>query len=102
MERPLAEVIESQQAMLRRLGHDDQGRRQRALARAYVDQLSKVRSLLLQAGGSSRVLAVNYQEALSNPAAVVGRVNRFLGGELDIEAMAAAIDPSMRREFASA
>jgi len=41
---------------------------------------------------------VAYHDALERPAEVAADLNRFLGGTLDEKAMAAAVDPELRRE----
>jgi hypothetical protein len=43
-------------------------------------------------------LYVNYNQALAEPAAQAARLNQFLGGGLDEEAMAAVVDPSLYRQ----
>jgi hypothetical protein len=44
------------------------------------------------------VLPVNYHEALADPAGTAAKINAFLGGGLDEAAMAAAVDPKLRRQ----
>jgi hypothetical protein len=41
---------------------------------------------------------VDYGEVLSEPLAVARRIRGFLGRDLDVEAMAAVVDPSLHRE----
>ena len=48
------------------------------------------------------VLAVDYHQALENPLAAASMIDSFLGGGLDIDAMAAAVDASLYRERALA
>ena len=40
---------------------------------------------------------VNYKECIENPAAQAARINAFMGGSLDEEAMAAAVEPELYR-----
>jgi hypothetical protein len=47
------------------------------------------------------VLAVNYADALADPAATAARLARFLGQPFDAQAAAAAIEPSLRRQGAT-
>ena len=43
-------------------------------------------------------MTVNYADAISDPQSTAQRVNEFLGGQLDEQAMAAVIDRSLYRE----
>ena len=43
---------------------------------------------------------VDYAESIADPAGVAARINDFLGGGLDVAAMAAAIDGTLRRQGA--
>ncbi len=99
MERPLGEVIDSQDAMLERLGRPKGGRRS-TLARTYVAQIEQVKRILEQHEDRVSVLSINYHHALANPMSVAAEVSAFLGGRLDVEAAAGAIDPSLRRQGA--
>jgi len=98
MERPLGEVVASQQAMLQRLGREGGKLSERQLAATYRRQLDGVRQVLAAHPERVSVLAVNYHEALAEPAALAARVNAFLGGELDEVAMAATVEPGLRHQ----
>ena len=99
MERPLEEVIASQDAMLDRLGRPQAGKRSN-LARTYAAQIEQVKRVLAQHEGHVSVLPIAYGRALAEPASVVAEISAFLGGVLDTEAAADAIDPSLRRQGA--
>jgi hypothetical protein len=99
MERPLGEVIDSQDAMLERLDRPRGGRRS-SLARTYVAQIEQVKRVLSGHDERLAVLSINYHRALANPQSVAAEVSAFLGGRLDVEAAAKAIDPSLRRQGA--
>lgn len=43
------------------------------------------------------MLVVNYRDMISSPKEQAGRLNPFLGGYLDVEAMVAAVDPILYR-----
>ena len=43
-------------------------------------------------------LIVPHQAAIQNPLQIATQVNTFLGGELDVEKMAAVVDPRLHRE----
>lgn len=98
LERPLNEVIASQRAMLARTGKEGGRLTDRRLAQAYLKQLASVRAVLKRYPERVALLSVNYHEALAAPAGTAARVHAFLGGGLDESAMAAAIDPTLRRQ----
>jgi hypothetical protein len=62
----------------------------------YARTVARVKAMLARRAGA-RVLSVGYRETVSNPAAVAGRVNEFLGGGLDVGAMVVAVDAGLHR-----
>jgi predicted AlkP superfamily phosphohydrolase/phosphomutase/tetratricopeptide (TPR) repeat protein len=102
MERPLGELIDSQEAMLVRTGSNENGRSKRRLAKAYAEQLARVRKILEPHMDRVKVLGVNYHSALTDPVRTAADVNAFLGGVLDEVAMAKAVEPTLRRQFPAA
>lgn len=97
MERHLDEVLASQKRMLAREdkptdGTDDE--KMRALFERHLEQSKRWLSRQPQVD----VLYVNYNEALEEPAREAARVNRFLDGNLDEEAMSEVIDPTLYRQ----
>jgi len=98
MERPLNEVIASQRAMLERTGKQGGRIPERRLAQTYLKQLAGVRAVLKRWPEQVTLLSVSYHEALADPPGTAARVNAFLGGGLDEVAMAAAVDPALRRQ----
>jgi predicted AlkP superfamily phosphohydrolase/phosphomutase/tetratricopeptide (TPR) repeat protein len=99
MERPLGEVLDSQDAMLARTGRNQGTRSSRRLASAYSEQVGNVRTVLRAHAERVKVLAVRYHAALNDPVRTAAEVNEFLGGSLDEAAMAKAVDPALRRQF---
>jgi hypothetical protein len=93
--RNVAEVIESQHKMMARAGIvaplDDQ-----RLARALGASWHRVRSW---ASGNPRtgLLELNYAELIDDPRRSAVTIEAFLGGGLDMEAMAASVDPALHR-----
>ena len=85
--------------MLERLDRQRGGRRS-SLARTYVAQIEQVKRVLAGHDERLAVLSINYHRALANPKSVAAEVSAFLGGKLDVEAAAQAIDPSLRRQGA--
>ena len=99
MERPLEEVIASQDAMLDRLGRPRVGKRSN-LARTYMAQIEQVKRVLAAHEDRLSVLPVDYRRALAEPESVAAEISAFLGGVLDVPAAARAINPSLRRQGA--
>jgi hypothetical protein len=99
MDRDLEEVLRSQQVMLEHHGQvpTQVGREQ--LAAAFRQQLRRVR-IWLARQPNVKTLFVAHRDALEQPRAVAERVDAFLGGGLDTDAMAAVVQPSLYRQRA--
>lgn len=103
MERPMAEVLASQQAMLQRDGKP--GADPAILRRAFTTQLAEV-TAWLKAQPHLRLLTVSYHRLLTEPSAVAEELCAFLDGDgdgdgdldLDPAAMQRAIDPALHRQ----
>jgi len=94
--RDLDEVLASQHAMLARHGAapaPDEDARVRALCERHLEQ---VRAWLLQQP-HVRVLEVPFVDLIALPAVQAARVAAFLGGGLDVHAMAQAVDVRLYR-----
>jgi len=96
MQRPLPEVLKSQDEMLRRRGNESQVTDTSALEEAFQRHLIEVNKWLA-AKGNMQVLRVHYHRVLREPKAVAMEVSAFLGAALDIEAMAQRVDGSLYR-----
>jgi predicted AlkP superfamily phosphohydrolase/phosphomutase/tetratricopeptide (TPR) repeat protein len=97
MERHMDEVLLSQNRMIERQGRSKaDGAFRVGLEDAFRTQLEKVGKWQTRSP-SVQVLRVPYHEALGSTHEVMERVNTFLGGELDVEAMVASVDPSLYR-----
>ena len=99
MHRDLAEVLDSQQIMLRR--HDRHGARLAPdrLAATFEAQLRRATEWARREAHVS-LLEVHYRDVIRDPAAQAARVNEFLGGTLDVGKMSAAVDPALYRNRA--
>lgn len=99
MERDMFEVLSSQGAMLDRQGKPDDPRPPSERAAAFERH---VRSLLswMDRQSNFALLRVSYNDVLAAPLVQAGRVDRFLGGGLDVAAMAAAVEPALYRQRA--
>jgi hypothetical protein len=94
MERDLDEMLVSQEKMLERLNRPAAPRE--AVKGAFMRHLEKLHAWL-DRHEHIRVLRVNYRELVEHPDLMARRVNDFLGGKGDVEAMAAAVDRSLYR-----
>jgi predicted AlkP superfamily phosphohydrolase/phosphomutase/tetratricopeptide (TPR) repeat protein len=100
-QRDLDEVLDSQDRMLvsrnRPLAATPQ--RRRMLRDEYARTLGRVKAMLTRRP-NTQLLVIEHGNAISDPLATAGKVNRFLGGGLDVAKMAAAIDPTLHRNRA--
>lgn len=95
MERPLPEVLASQDQMLRRRGHlepADHG----VMTQAFRDHLREV-AAWLEDRDDVPVCRVGYRKLLADPAGMAQTVRDFLAVDLNVEAMAQAVDPALYR-----
>ena len=97
MRRAMAEVVASQAAMLARAGKPvdpTSDARMQVLFERHVASVAAE----LERRTDVTVLFVDYEAAVADPTAAAARVNVFLGGMLDERAMAAAVEPLLRRQ----
>jgi hypothetical protein len=94
MERDLDEVLASQEKMLERLGRPAAPReRMKAAFQTHLEELDR----WLSRQPHIAVLRVSYNELLKDPVAQAERVCQFLERIMDVDAMVAAVDPSLYR-----
>jgi tetratricopeptide (TPR) repeat protein len=96
MERDLDEVLASQQTMLSRQGRQGANLDRDRLAAVFQEQLQKVHRAIDDR--DTACVVVRHANALRDPRSVAESVNRFLGGSLDVAAMAAVVDPDLYRQ----
>jgi hypothetical protein len=82
--------------MIARLGTEGADLEEERLAETFARQVQYAMGLLKAHGVP--VLVVPYRDAIEDPGSVAQRVAEFLGGDLDANVMAAAVDPSLYRE----
>ena len=96
MQRPLPEVLKSQDEMLRRRGNADSNADTSAIEGAFQRHLIEVNEWL--AGKANvQVSRVHYHRVLREPKAVAKEIAAFLQVPLDIEAMVRQVDGSLYR-----
>jgi hypothetical protein len=96
MQRDLDEVIASQNAMLLRRGETDRMSDGAATREAYTAHLEQVGRFLARRSCFTTI-AVGYRTVIEQPGAEASRIARFLGQPLDVDRMAAAVDPRLYR-----
>lgn len=94
MERDLDEVLASQEKMLQRLGRPAAPRdKMKSAFQTHLDELDR----WLAKQTHIAILRVSYNELLEDPVAQAQRVCEFLERIMDLDAMTAAVDPSLYR-----
>jgi hypothetical protein len=97
MQRAMGEILSSQKKMLGRLGKEDDKVADEKMARIYQEHLKQVKAWLTKQQ-NIEVLYVNYNTMLDDPLASLKQVNEFLGGDMDVNAMAGVINKELYRE----
>jgi hypothetical protein len=100
--RDLEEVLDSQERMLARQNRPRAAtpERRRLLKEEYGRTLGRLKAMLAQRP-DTQLLVIDHRHAIGDALDVAARVNRFLGGGLDVAKMAAAIDRSLYRNRAA-
>lgn len=94
--RNMSEILASQRKMLIRRGEDPDKMDDEQMAMLFEKHLKQVDEWL-KSQPNFRVLYVHYSDILAEPQPHINELNRFLGGNLDTVAMAAAVDPGLYR-----
>jgi len=100
MQRPLPEVLASQDQMLQRRGTYKEGVDPAAISAAFEKHLREVYTRL-DSRSDVKAVRVAYHDALQNPDEVGRKLSEFLGIKLNLEAMAAQVDGSLYRNRAT-
>jgi hypothetical protein len=95
LERAIPEVLASQRKMLSRRGESSSTSDER-MAELYEVHLRRVRRLLA-ADPRFTAIEVPYAGVVADPRGQASRIAAFLGGRLDVDRMAAAVDPALYR-----
>ncbi len=98
MHRDLHEVIASQNRMLAQRGEPTGADDDRMLT-LFADHLKKV-TQVIAARPCFDVIDIDYRDVLDQPSQQATRMSEFLGGGLDVECMAAAVDQRLYRNRA--
>jgi hypothetical protein len=96
LERSLHDVIASQNRMLVDRWHGGEATADDRTMAEYERHLARTLRFL-QARRCFTVLRVQYEDAVSKPRETAQRVADFLGRRMDVDAMAAVVDPALHR-----
>jgi Sulfotransferase domain len=97
MLRDIGEVINSQRVMLQKQGRAAAVLTDAKLGGIFETQVSSVRRWLAEQP-NFRVLYLNHREVIENSPVATGQINDFLGGNLQVERMVAAVNPELYRQ----
>ena len=96
MRRAIPEVLQSQHQMLLRRGEPTDTTGDARMTALYEKHLTQALHWL-DTKPNVEVLYLDHRTAMNAPRTAAGQVNAFLGGSLDIDAMAAVVDPTLYR-----
>jgi hypothetical protein len=99
MHRSVSDIVLSQARMLDRRGQRVEGAE--PLTRAFTVMQAQAR-VWLTARPMTTLFEMNYEDLVAQPLAETVRLAAWLGGTLDVAAMAAVVDPALWRERSSA
>lgn len=99
MQRPLPEVLASQDQMLRHRGTYKEGVNPAIISAAFEKHLREV-DAWLEGKAYVKAMRVPYHEVLSNPKEIGQQLAQFLNLSLEVEAMAQQVDASLYRNRA--
>lgn len=94
--RNMSEILASQRKMLVNRGEDSNKMDDDQMADLFEKHLSATDNWL-QAQDNFQVLNVHYSEILADPMTQAQRINVFVGGQLDVLAMAGQVDSELYR-----
>ena len=97
MQRDLREVLASQRAMLARRGKPADPSGDARMGELFDKHLAEAERTLASRSDID-VLYIRYDAVLREPLRVAREVDRFLGGQLDVQRMAAAVESELYRQ----
>lgn len=96
MIRDMQEILTSQKKMLQRSGKSQQPISDEQMAALFAAELDQCRRWLARQPNFT-VLYVEYKDMIFQPEREACRIDDFLGAGLDVDAMAASVDPNLYR-----
>ena len=101
MRRNMEEILASQKKMLINRGEDPNKVSDEEIKDLFEKHLASVVNWL-DNQNNVEVLYIHYSETLSNPQPQAEKINSFLGGQLNVEAMTGVVDPTLYRNRTTA
>ncbi|MCA9917518.1 MAG: sulfotransferase domain-containing protein [Anaerolineales bacterium] len=96
MRRNMSEILASQKKMLINRGEDPDQASDEEISALFEKHLNSVMDWMAARPNVS-VMYVHYSDMLANPMPQVALINEFLGGNMDVQAMAEVVDPNLYR-----
>ena len=96
MQRPLPEVLKSQEEMLKRRATSEGGGNSSVIEQAFQRHLIEV-DRWIASKANTKVLRVHYHRVLREPQKVAEEVAEFVGTPLDVKAMVEQVDGTLYR-----
>ncbi|MBT7865962.1 MAG: hypothetical protein HN763_06340 [Opitutales bacterium] len=100
MDRNMEAVIESQKSMLDRMGRKGGNLKPEKMMNVLDAHVAAAERTLTRRPDID-VIFVDYDDVIQNPKSKVSEIANFIGGELDTDAMANAVEPNLRRQTAN-
>ena len=97
MERNIHEILASQKKMLIRRGEDPDKVGNEELIGLFADHVQQTKAWIREHHDNVTCLDVSYNDLLTNGTPIIDQINGFLDSNLNLEAMARVIDPSLYR-----
>jgi hypothetical protein len=96
MRRTMEEILASQDKMLTHRGEDKKVEDEK-MAALFEKHIQEVEDWM-ESQPNLSYIDVDYNQAIQDPRSTAEKINQFLGVDLDVEAMAAVVDPSLYRQ----
>jgi len=96
LRRHMSEILASQRKMLVHRGEDPDKMDDAQMAMLFERHIQQVEQWLAQQP-NFEVLYIHYSDVMADPLAAANTINRFLGRDMDIQAMAQTADPNLYR-----
>jgi sulfotransferase family protein len=97
MRRNMSEILASQRQMLVRRGEPTDKVGDDKMADMFKKHVAQVEAWLASQP-NIKVLYISYNDVLASPSTHIQSINRFLGGDLNVEAMAGVVDRALYRQ----
>ncbi len=97
MRREIKEILASQRQMLIRRGEDPDKVSDKEMQHLFETHLLQVLGWIKKQKNVN-FLEISYNGIMKDATPLIGKINKFLGGELDTAAMSAVVDPKLYRQ----